>query len=125
MKQCPRLEQFPARPCHRSHQAAPEFPFGAIGGMVVQETARAAGIASLPTPISEEFDDQFFLYQGFFAGANSSAGTQIDGIRVYPFDSKAQRRVESGQAVVFTVENASAGAGLFYTWKFRMLIKLH
>jgi len=101
--------------------AAEEGTF-AVGGMVVKETARAAGVASLPTPIIEMDDDGWFLYQ-----QGSFSGGPIEGapVRNFAFDSRAQRKVEDGDAVVFMVENASAAAGCDYDFWFRMLIKLH
>ncbi len=101
---------------------ADEFPLMAMGGMVVQETARAAGVASLPTPIVEEGDDAWFLY----VTATAASGT-VNGAPVsqFHFDSRAQRKVEDGQAIVFVVENASSGFGIEYWLKFRMLIKVH
>jgi len=46
----------------RSDQvAADEFILGAVGGMVVRETARAGGVGNVPTPITEVDDDGWFL----------------------------------------------------------------
>ena len=102
-----------------------EEPFGALGFMVVREQARIAGIAAVPTPIAEEPDDGFFVHQ-FFQGAmiQSAAGMAAPGWSTYMFDSKAQRKVSPDDAIVITVENASASHGLFYILKFRMLVKL-
>ena len=105
--------------------AATEFPFGAVGCMVVQEVARVGGVGNVPTPISEEGDDQWFVYQGFATGGIFVTGGMAPFQYVFPFDSRAQRKVEEGQAIVWTVENASATDGLNYILKFRMLIKRH
>ena len=102
-------------------ETAVEEPFGAMGAIVVQETARVAGVASLPDPITEEDDDGWFLYQGF-AIEGLAAGSS--GMKVFPFDSKAQRKVKDGDAVVFVVTNAHSTFGLQYVLKFRLLIKL-
>ncbi len=103
--------------------AASEEPFGAIGMMVVREQARAAGIASIPTPITEEFDDGFFVhgYWGGMAQQVTAASTRL--WYRYDFDSKAQRKVSPDDAVVVTMENASAADGVLYLMKFRMLFK--
>ena len=110
----------------RSDQtASTENAFGAVGFMVVREQARVAGIASLPTPIAEEFDDGFFVHQFFDAGIQVATGTQVGNIslpRMLEFDSKAQRKVSSDDAIVVTVENGDA-SGLAVLIKFRMLIK--
>ncbi len=110
---------------------ADETPFGALGMMVVREQANAAGVASVPTPITEEFDDGFFVHQFWLAGLRftqqDATGVQIDDQRFtrYDFDSKAQRKVTSDDAIVVTLENASASHGVVYVLKFRMLVKLH
>ncbi len=111
----------------RSDQAgATETPFGAIGAMVVKETARAAGVASVPTPINEEGDDGWFLYQGIASDFlfASGVGFSNSGMKIFQFDSKAQRKVADGDAIIWTAENASAD-GFDYLLKFRMLVKLH
>ena len=106
--------------------AADEDPFGAVGSMVVKGTALTAGIGSVPTPITEEADDGWFVYQAFIAGVMFGDSTGFaDLTKVFHFDSKAQRKVEDGDAIVWTVENASSSHGLEYALKFRMLIKLH
>ena len=106
-------------------EAATEFPFGGLGMMVVREQARAAGIASLPTPIAEEFDDGFFLHQ--FWGSPITLASAVGQLtwQRWDFDSKAQRKITPDDAIVVTLENASALAGVNYILKFRMLLKLH
>ncbi len=103
---------------------ASEEPFGAMGMMVVTEAARVAGIAAIPTPIAEEVDDGFFVFQ-YFGGPQLffSATGQQQWAR-YEFDSKAQRKMNSDEAIVVTLENASSSAGLNYLLKFRILFKL-
>ena len=102
--------------------AAAEYPFLGVGAMVVSEVARVAGIASLPTPFLEESDDAWFLYVTGAAGGGTINGAPAQTVH---FDSRAQRKVEEGSAVVWTVENASSAFGLLYWLKFRMLVKLH
>jgi len=105
--------------------AAVEEPFGAMSMAVVDEAARSAGIASLNQPIDDESADQFFVYEQWFGGNWSLAAGAADGRwYVQPFDSKAMRKVEDGQAIVQVVENASASHGVQFILKFRMLIKL-
>ena len=106
--------------------AANEDPFGALGMMVVREQARVAGIASVPTPVTEEFDDGFFVYVPWISSIRfgSAIGFQ-DLMKVFHFDSRAQRKVTPDDSIVVTVENASAADGLTYFLKFRMLVKLH
>ena len=113
--------------CVQSDQvAASEWPFGAMGAMVVQEEARAVGITALSGPISEEQDDAWFLYQSFATPIKFSDATGTRNIsQTWNFDSKAQRKVEDGQAIVFMVENGSATDGLEFLMKLRILVKMH
>ncbi len=103
--------------------AAAEEPFGAFGMCVVTDQASAAGLASLPSPISEEGSDVWFAYQ-FGAAPINTAGVMASVATSY-FDSKAMRKVEDGETIVTLFENASASAGLLYLAKFRFLLKLH
>ncbi len=108
--------------------AATEEPFGALGFIVVRDAAFSAGVASIPTPITEEGDDGWFLWQAFLASFQAGGGTYTGDVNQYvryDFDSKAQRKVQDGDTVVVMLENASSTAGLSYFIKFRMLVKLH
>jgi len=106
---------------------AGERPFGALGCAVVSEQARAAGIASLPSPITDEDSDLFFLWIPWQAAAtvSSTGGTFYDLMYDFPFDSKAMRKIQAGDALVTTIENAAlAGIGAQFILKFRTLFKL-
>jgi len=102
--------------------AADEFAMLGYGGMIVRESARAAGAGSIPTPITEIPDDGWFLF-----GTAAAASGPISGapVHVYHFDSRASRKVQDGQAIVFTVENSDGAFGLEYWWNFRILVKTH
>ena len=107
---------------------ASEEPFGALGFMVVKDAARVAGVASLPTPITEEFDDGFFVHQFWQAGLTfvqqDASGVTIGNYwSRYDFDSKAMRKITEDDSMVVTLENASADDALNYILKFRMLVK--
>ncbi len=106
-------------------QAADEEAFGAMGMAVVSTQAKDVGVTAVPTPISDEGSDLFFVYEAFAFGYTffSSVGATSKGTQ-FRFDSKAQRKVEPEQSIVVTVENADATFGLQYILKFRMLIKL-
>ncbi len=103
--------------------AAAEEPFGAWGLAVVSDQAVAAGVASLPSPISEQDSELWLAFQGVAAPVNA-AGVTANPSTVY-FDSRGQRKVEQGMDVVSVFENASSTSGLLYVVKFRMLVKLH
>ncbi len=94
----------------RSDQvAAGEDIVGAFGMMVVSDIAAAAGIASIPDPVTDQSDDGWFVWQGLSATQGGSA--QRTG-QLIQYDSRAMRRVEEGFAIALVVANASASAGL-------------
>ncbi len=96
---------------------------GAVGMRIFNDTAVAAGIASLPDPVTDVDDDGWFFYQAFnhrfslitAAGFESPAGQQI------MFDSKAKRIVEEGSTIVVVVGNASATTGFIIQFSVRVL----
>ncbi len=108
---------------------ASEDAVGALGMMVVRDAARAAGVASLPTPTTEAEDDAFFVHQWWQSGMNfiqnDATGFQVTGNlwKQYDFDSKAQRKFTPEDAIVVTVENSNASFGCQFMLAFRMLIK--
>ncbi len=94
----------------RSDQvAAGEDVIGAFGMIVVSDIAAAAGIASVPDPVTEASDDGWFVWQGLSATQGGSA--QRTG-QLIQFDSKAMRRNEEGFSIALVVANASASAGM-------------
>ena len=102
----------------------------ALGMSVISEQARAAGVASIPSPFANIANEQFFVYAAGLFSAEVSVGsptTLIGGawFTRTDFDSRAQRKVENGDAIAVVLENSSAGAGAAYWLMFRMLIKVH
>ena len=98
---------------------------GAFGMIVVEEVAVAAGIASVPTPLSEVNAD-FFVYQGMTAPFTFVSGVGIidpAGER-YDIDSKAMRKVDISDDVAIVFEMRSVGGGEINI-EGRMLIQLH
>ena len=111
--------------CQNDQSAATERSWGAVGMAVVSDQAVAAGVASLPSPISDEASDLWFAYQYMYADFHLSAvGSSALG-GAFTFESKAMRKVEDGQDVVVMMENGDATFGINYLVKFRMLVKLH
>jgi len=107
--------------------AAAEFTQGALGVQVVTESAAAAGIAAVPTPLTETDADYFVykpVFQDFVAltliGFNQLAGDAA----VHWVDSKAMRKVGVDDDIVFTLEQRTA-VGSIIAIEGRMLIKLH
>ena len=108
-------------------EGATETPFGALGVAVVTESARAAGVGSLPSPLTDEAADSWFSFTYFLAGSvfGSAVGLNADMWHHFPFDSKAMRKLDNESAIVFVLENGSSSAGMEYILKFRALFKLH
>ncbi len=114
--------------CKSDQVVAARFPFGALGFSVVSDQALAIGITALPLPIADEVSDLFFVYQTWYAGIDVLSSVGFVGSDMwarFDFDSKAQRKVEPGQAIVVVMENAATTGGVDFILKFRMLIKLH
>ncbi len=87
-------------------EANTETPFGAFGLAVVSDQASAIGVTAIPTPITDQASDLWFMFQ-FVATAVQvvSAASVFKGGNVYEFDSTAMRKVETGQDVVSVFEN--------------------
>ncbi len=108
----------------RSDQAAAvEFPFGAVGGMVVSEKAANTGATAIPDPVTESQSDEWFLYQQWAAGGDASTNVG-QTTYMFPFDSRAQRKVQDGEDFVFVIANSSATDGASFVFNLRFLLKL-
>jgi len=108
---------------------------GAVGVGLARNPAFTAGIASLPTPITEEFQDNWLWHQYFACLANgaitaagvSLSGGQSDGttaaLRVQ-VDSKAMRKLNIGDTIYVAIEATEVGtAQLAWSFNSRMLVK--
>ncbi len=107
-------------------QAASELQFGAFGASVVSDQASAIGVTAVPTPITDDGSDLFFVYQSFVSSLvfGDATGITNEG-QWYPIDSKAMRKVNDDQNVVITAELDASSSGVTLITAFRMLIKLH
>ena len=107
--------------------AAQEASFGAISFAVTSEPARAAGVGSVLTPLVDEDADQFFVYESWqaFSGGPSTGALFSQPTSVVDIDSKAQRKVSQGEAIVVVIEIGHSAHGAQMVLKFRMLFKLH
>ena len=104
--------------------ASDEFQMGALGFGIAQDAAVAAGVASLPTPITEPGSSNCFLWQGLLAMVNATADASAANIsNVYEFDSKAQRKVENGSDIYVAAENESSTDDYRLSFVARVLIK--
>ena len=107
----------------RSDQAAVvEDQVGAMGMMFVTDEAVAAGVASIPGPVTNADNDGWFVWVPF-AQRGADVGTMLTSVE-YQFDSKAMRKFEAGTTLVTVVENASSLNGLAFYLNFRQLFKL-
>ena len=109
----------------QSDQAgATEHQVGAVGLAVVSDEAATAGVASMPTPITEMASDLWFVHQlAMAAEFQSTTGGTPAG--VFEIDSKAMRKVGIGQDIAVIAEFSSAGSGFLLTLGGRMLVKTH
>ncbi len=103
--------------------AAPEEPFGAFGGMVVSEKAATTGATAVPDPVTNAGSDEWFLYQQWALQQRGSAAVQASKNN-WDFDSRAQRKVQDGETIVFVMANASAADAILFTAMLRILVKL-
>ncbi len=108
--------------------ATAEFFSGALGVQVVTESASTAGVASVPTPITEA-DADFLVYQGLMSdyeesGTPATAWDSIGQGNYWTVDSKAMRKVGSDDDVVVTLEQGTS-VGVNIAFEGRMLVKLH
>ncbi len=96
---------------------------GAAGICMVREDARAAN--AVPDPFTNASDDVWFYHQ-FFAGQLDDR-TDVD-IRMdshFVIDSKAQRKIVDGDAMMFMVEGGGETDGFDAIMQVRLLLKLH
>ncbi len=105
-------------------EAASEDQIGAFGFGVVNRVAGALGITALPGPATDCGWPGWFVHR-FFSQKyefHTAAASMLPS-KEYVFDSKAMRKVEAEQDLVFMVENFDANNGLRFAVSFRMLIK--
>jgi len=103
--------------------AAAENQTGAMGMVVVNDLAVAAGAASLPGPHTDSSDDGWFVWVPFMQETFAVTASGIHGV-TYEFDSKAMRRIEEGFSVAVMVENSNATAALEILIGFSLLSSL-
>ena len=96
---------------------------GAVGLMVVNDIAFAAGASAIPGPISDASDDGWFLWEPF-SSPLAIAGAVTGSSPTYQVDSKAMRRVEEGFTIAVMVENASGADTLEIYLALSMLTSL-
>jgi len=105
--------------------AAGELQVGGFGIGVVTSRARAAGVASIPGPMTDSTWDGWFVHDTFGQGleVNSAVGFLADFFQRYVIDSKAMRKLDIDEDIVFVVENFHATTGFDVLFAVRYLIK--
>jgi len=115
--------------CIRSDQTGASENFaGAVGAAVVSTEASAAGIASVPTPFSQLGSDLWFVHSILAGRFMFISGVGVEANSMHTrrdVDSRAARKVEEGQDVVFVTEADGASAGIVQYVAGRLLVKLH
>ncbi len=110
---------------HSDQAAADEIQFGAIGMSVVSEAASVAGITSVPFPDAATGgwgDDKFFMTQAMQNTGMAGIAAGKQQIIATPFDSRAQRKLDDGDAIVVTA-SSWGGGGVSVAVSFRILFK--
>ena len=98
-----------------------EDQIGALGFIVVNDLAFAAGAAALPGPVTDANDDGWFVWMPFHATRLEFAPSVNQSFENFEQDSKAMRRVEEGFTVAIMIENASLTDGISTHVSFSML----
>ena len=108
-------------------QAGSEDQVGAFGIAVVSDQAVAIGVTAVPTPVTDLGSDLWLAHQYMTASLalNSAVGFDAQFTTNFDLDSKAMRKVEEGQDIVFVKERGTLGDGITLFSAGRMLIKLH
>ena len=104
--------------------SANDESFGAFGIMVVNGEAFDAGVASIPTPLTESFEDRW-LYHTFWGNMTRVATLGISVPTQIDIDSKAMRKVEFGSVIVSVIESGAGLSTARVISNFRMLVKTH
>ncbi len=99
-----------------------ELQQGAVGMHVATDRAITAGAASLLGPVTDLNDDSWFMWDSFTQEFLFSASAVRTAHTVYTVQSRGQRRLQSGQGVVFMVENGNAATGLVISVNISILV---
>ena len=110
----------------RSDQiSATEAVAGALGMAVVTEQAAAIGVTAVPTPITDQESENWFLWQpwAYSFVVTTAVGTLGSSFAQFDFDSKAMRKVNKDDSVAVVLENSFTTFGVEFFLTFRMLLK--
>ena len=106
-------------------QIASEDLVGAVGLCIVSDEAFAAGVSAVPTPYTDQDSELWVMHQYFSQRSlfRDATGFTPNAATTWEFDSKAMRKMEFGQSLIFVVENGGT-FGFNYWLNFATLLKL-
>ena len=107
--------------------AVAESQRGAFGMGLVSTDAAAAGVGSVPGPVSDAEWPGWFVWIPFVEGfiTATAIGQQANFVRRYEVDSKAQRIFDGvNMSLIFVVESDSASDGFTFDVILRVLTHL-
>ena len=90
--------------------AGTEFQIGAVGMHIANDAAIAAGVASLLAPVTDSDDEAWYLWAPIGQSTRVATAVGFDGVFGFRYvvDSKAQRRLQSGQSAALIIQNTHA-----------------
>ena len=94
----------------------------AVGLAVVSDEAVAVGVTAIPTPNTEAGSSLWFAHQYLYGEQSDKTGDIRRGTHAV-MESKAMRKVATGQDIVVVAEGAGVGAGMIIVIGGRILIK--
>ena len=110
---------------HSDQQVATEIFAASLGLAVVSDQASAIGITAIPTPVTDQESDLWFMYETiaskFYFG--TAVGLGPEASQSVHFDSKAMRKVADGEDVVLVAETPGLSFGTIVVSSFRMLVR--
>ena len=104
---------------------AVETQAAAYGVAVVSEQASAIGVTAVPTPVTDMASDLWFVHQVMFGDSSPGLTDRSLTGAHYQIDSKAMRKVNADEDIVFVLEQGGIGGGIIVKDGGRFLIKLH
>jgi len=106
---------------------ATEQMHAAIGMCVVSDQAAAIGVSAVPTPITDDDSDLWYIHKFMLSGFAFSSAVGFDERlgRQYTIESKAMRKVNDAEDLIVVVEGSSLGEGQTLVTAGRVLIKEH
>ncbi len=108
----------------RTDNIANEVQLGGFGACVVSSQAVAIGVTAVPTPLTDLASDLWFMHKPLMSSlAFSTAVAFAKQSMVYEVDSKAMRKVNDDQEIIFVAEGSSLQSGFSLDIIGRVLIK--